>query len=237
MTEVVWTFTHQSPGASLSALPLLHMPPYSQDTLYKPLLLYYPLQISSCWRCSSNSNNPIWRTPPPLLVMRVRLRLLHPLHVVLILYMFSTMVLLSTWPLMLLIFTTSVHHLLSPMFALLMTHFFLFTILAISIQVHFSSPLSHVSRLSMNLMSIIQIIDYNYQVIFYRTSRRVLDRSGTVIGAGRRHSGVYALDSLCLPSPATPIHHCHTVVLFHHMWHHRLGHLCPRMASLVHHGV
>ena len=65
----------------------------------------------------------------------------------------------------------------------------------------FSVPaVSHIPRLSMSLMSVSQLTDLDCQVIFDRTSCRVQDRSGVVIGAGRRHSGVYALDSLHLSS-------------------------------------
>ena len=58
----------------------------------------------------------------------------------------------------------------------------------------FSVPaVSYIPRLSMSLMSVSQLTDLDCQVIFHRTSCRVQDRSGVVIGAGRRHSGVYAL--------------------------------------------
>ena len=58
----------------------------------------------------------------------------------------------------------------------------------------FSIPLvSHVPRLSMNLMSASQLTDFDCQVIFYCSYCRVQDRSGAVIGRGRRLSGVYAL--------------------------------------------
>ena len=64
------------------------------------------------------------------------------------------------------------------------------------------------------------------------------DRSGTVIGVGRRHSGVYALDSHHLPSSSGAVHHYHAAVLPHQLWQHRLGHLCPsHMSSLISHGV
>ena len=103
----------------------------------------------------------------------------------------------------------------------------------------FSVPaVSHVPRLSMSLMSVSQLTDFDCQVIFDRTSCRVQDHSGIVIGAGRRHSGVYALESLHLPPSFRSTHLCHAAVLSHHLWHHRLGHLCPsRMSSLVSHGV
>ncbi|KAH7665923.1 RNA-directed DNA polymerase protein [Dioscorea alata] len=118
------------------------------------------------------------------------------------------------------------------------------TLLSVSSTGHFSSSafsvpsVSHVPRLSMNLMSVSQLTDHNCQVIFYRTSCRVQDHSGMVIGAGRRHNGVYVLDSLHLPSSTRLVHQCHAAILSHHMWHHRLGHLCPtRMSSLVRLGV
>ena len=59
----------------------------------------------------------------------------------------------------------------------------------------FSVPaVSHVPRLSMSLMSVSQLTDLGCQVVFDCSSCRVQDRNGTVIGAGRRHSGVYTLD-------------------------------------------
>lgn len=48
-------------------------------------------------------------------------------------------------------------------------------------------------------MSVSQLINYDCQAIFNRTTCRVHDHSGTVIGASRRYSGVYVLDSLYLP--------------------------------------
>ena len=81
----------------------------------------------------------------------------------------------------------------------------------------FSVPeVSHVPRLSMSLMSVSQLTDYGCQVVFDSSVCRVQDRSGTVIGAGRRHSGVYMLDSLHLPSSSTPTTHCHAAVLPSH---------------------
>ena len=59
------------------------------------------------------------------------------------------------------------------------------------------------------------------------------DRSGAVIGVSRRHSGVYALESLRLPFSPAPVSYCHVVLDFH-QWHHHLGHLCPcRLSSLI----
>ena len=111
----------------------------------------------------------------------------------------------------------------------------------------FSVPsVSHVPHLSMSLMFVSQLTDFDCQVIFDRTSCRVQDRSGAVIGVGRRHSGVYVLESLFLPSPSAlgshcyvpspsaSVSHCHADVLPYHQWHHRLGHLCPsRLSTLV----
>ena len=57
-----------------------------------------------------------------------------------------------------------------------------------SFSVH---AVSHVPRLLMSLMSVSQITDFDCHVIFDRTSCRVQDRSVTVIGVGRRYSGVY----------------------------------------------
>ena len=103
----------------------------------------------------------------------------------------------------------------------------------------FSVPdVSHVPRLSMGLMSVSQLTDFGCQVVFDSSSCRVQDRSGIVIGAGRRHSGVYMLDSLHLPSSSVPVPHCHAVVLPSHQWHHRLGHPCPaRLSFLVRRGL
>ena len=100
------------------------------------------------------------------------------------------------------------------------------------------AAVSHVPRLSMSLMSVSQLTDFDCQVIFDRTFCCVQDRSRTVIGVGRRHSGVYALESFHLPLSSGSAHLCHAAVLSHHQWHHRLGHLCPsRMLSLVNQGV
>ena len=102
----------------------------------------------------------------------------------------------------------------------------------------FSVPeVSHVPRLSMSLMSVSQLTDYGCQVVFDSFSCRVQDRSGTVIRAGRRHSGVYMLDSLRLPSSSAPVTHCHAAVLPFYQWHYRLGHPCPsRLSFLVRSG-
>ena len=54
----------------------------------------------------------------------------------------------------------------------------------------FSIPVvSYVPRLSMSLMSVSQLTDFDCQVVFDRTSCRVQDRSGAVIGVGRRIVG------------------------------------------------
>ncbi|XP_039123409.1 uncharacterized protein LOC120260029 [Dioscorea cayenensis subsp. rotundata] len=118
------------------------------------------------------------------------------------------------------------------------------TLLPISSTGHFSSTffsvpsISHVPHLSMNLMSVSQLTDYDCQVIFDRTSCCVQDHSGTVIGAGRHHNGVYVLDTLHLSSSARHVHQCHATILSHHMWHHLLGHLChSHFSSLVRLGV
>ena len=68
--------------------------------------------------------------------------------------------------------------------------------------------------------------------MLFRSVCRVQDRSGTVIGAGRRHSGVYMLDSLRLPTSSAPVTHCHAAVLPFYQWHHRLGRPCPARLSL-----
>ena len=80
----------------------------------------------------------------------------------------------------------------------------------------FIPVVSHVPRLSISLMSVSQLTDFDCQVIFDRTSCRVQDRSETVIGVGRRHSGVYALESLYLPLSSAPVSHCHATVLPYH---------------------
>ena len=54
-----------------------------------------------------------------------------------------------------------------------------------------------------------------------------------MIGAGRRHSRVYTLDFLRLPSSPTPVAHCHAAVLPSQQWHHRLGHPCPSRLSFL----
>ena len=81
----------------------------------------------------------------------------------------------------------------------------------------FSVPsIFHVPRLSMNLMSVSQLTDFDCQVIFDRTSCRVQDRSGVMIRVVRHHSGVYALESLCLLSFPAACLHCHATVLDFH---------------------
>ena len=99
------------------------------------------------------------------------------------------------------------------------------------------SHVSYVPKLSMHLMSVSQLIDFDCQVVFDRTSCRMQDRSGVVIGVDQRRSGVYTLESLNLSPTAASALHCHVVVLDFHQWHHRLGHLCPsRLSSLISHG-
>ena len=78
------------------------------------------------------------------------------------------------------------------------------------------SSILHAPRLSISLMSVSQLTDFNCQVIFDRTSCRVQDRNRTVIGVGRRHSGVYALESLHLPSSSVPVCHYHAAILSYH---------------------
>ena len=80
----------------------------------------------------------------------------------------------------------------------------------------FSVPaVSHVPRLFMSLMSVSQLTDFGRQVVF-DSSCRVQDRSETVIGAGRRYSGVYTLDSLRLPLSSASVAHCYAAVLPFH---------------------
>ena len=101
----------------------------------------------------------------------------------------------------------------------------------------FSVPsISHVPHLSMSLMFVSQLNNFNCQVIFDCTSCRVQDCIRVVIGIGRCHSGVNALESLCLSPSPTPSLHCHATILDFHHWYHRLGNLCPHLSSLVSRG-
>ena len=73
----------------------------------------------------------------------------------------------------------------------------------------FSVPkISLVPRMSMNLMSVGQLADMNYFIIFYAISCYVQDRqSKQVIGTGRLRRGssdLYVLDTLHLPRASTP---------------------------------
>ena len=75
---------------------------------------------------------------------------------------------------------------------------------------------SYVPRLSMNLMSVSQLTDFDCHVVFDRSSCCVQDRSGAVIGVGRRYSGVYILESLRLPSTVASALHCYGAILDFH---------------------
>ena len=80
-------------------------------------------------------------------------------------------------------------------------------------SVFFVPDVSYVPRLSMNLTSVSQLTDFDCQVVFDHSSCHVQDRNGAVIGVGRRRSGVYILESLCLPSPPVYSSHYHVVTL------------------------
>ena len=80
----------------------------------------------------------------------------------------------------------------------------------------FVPSISHVPRIFMNLMSVSQLTDFDDQIVFDRTSCRVQNRSGAVIGVGRHHSGVYALESLRLLFSLAPVSHCHVAILDFH---------------------
>ena len=65
--------------------------------------------------------------------------------------------------------------------------------------------------------------------------------TGNLIGAGRRLSGVYVLEYLCMPPvsppPAATSIFCLPAASFR-QWHHRLGHLSgSRLSTLVRQGV
>ena len=99
---------------------------------------------------------------------------------------------------------------------------------------------AHIPKLSMNLISASQLTSHGCLVVFDEFACRVQDRLiRTLLGASRRHSGVYVLDRLCLPcsslSPAAASF-CSSSVGFT-QWHHRLGHLSgSRLASLISQG-
>ncbi len=114
----------------------------------------------------------------------------------------------------------------------------------------FSVPkISLVPWMSMNLMSVGQLADMNYFIVFDATSCYVQDRqSKQVIGTGRRRRGssdLYVLDILHLPRASTPSIPTVTTstprassVFSFTQWHHRLGHLCgSRLSTLVKQGV
>ena len=66
---------------------------------------------------------------------------------------------------------------------------------------HFHIPdVAYIPKLSMNLISGSQLASRGYLAIFYELLCYVQDcHTGTLIGVGRRLSGVYVLDHLLLP--------------------------------------
>ena len=100
---------------------------------------------------------------------------------------------------------------------------------------------AYIPQLSMNLISAGQLASSGYLVVFDEFVCHVQDRlTGTLIGAGRRLSGVYVLEYLRMPpvspSPAASTF-CLPAVSFR-QWHHRLGHLSgSRLSTLVRQGV
>lgn len=100
----------------------------SLQTFYAPLSPVDLLLQAMIWQFQQS--HP-W-TVSPQLNMRVRLKLLHLLHVVSVLSGVLTLMLLSKCPLISLIFIIPVHHRLSPIFTLLTAYFFLSPLLVIS---------------------------------------------------------------------------------------------------------
>jgi hypothetical protein len=108
---------------------------------------------------------------------------------------------------------------------------------------HFTVPnIFFVPELSMNLLSVDQIIDHSCFVGFDDSSCLVQDhRTGDVIGTGRHRKSaprLYILDTLHLPSSTTsPAPVLSTASVFtpsFAQWHHRLGHLCgSRLSTLI----
>jgi len=100
---------------------------------------------------------------------------------------------------------------------------------------------AYIPQLSMNLISASQLASSGYLVVFDEFVCHVQDRlTGTLIGAGRRHSGVYLLEYLRLPpvtsSPVASTF-CLPAATFR-QWHHRLGHPSgTRLSTLVRQGV
>ena len=107
---------------------------------------------------------------------------------------------------------------------------------------------SHVPKLTMQLISAGQLTDHGCRVIFDSDSCCVQDRrTGTLVGTGpRRHDSqrLWELDWLRLPSAApvsllasTSAAAAASTASFA-QWHHRLGHLCgSRMSSLLRRGL
>jgi hypothetical protein len=117
---------------------------------------------------------------------------------------------------------------------------------------HFSLPdVSFVPKLSMNLLSVGQVIDHNCFVGFDDSSCFIQNRRiGTVLGTGHRRKGspsLYVLDTLHLPPSSARVSSaacpstsssaaCSSTSSFA-KWHHRLGHLCgSRLSTLVNKG-
>lgn len=88
------------------------------------------------------------------------------------------------------------------------------------------SPVLHVPKLSMNLISISRLADSGYTISFTSSSCFVQDpHTGRRIGTGRRMGNLYRLESLHLP-PSAPPTLCSSGSVFSaaDLWHRRLGH-------------
>jgi hypothetical protein len=88
-----------------------------------------------------------------------------------------------------------------------------------------------IPKLHLNLLSVSQISDHGYDVIFSSSKCWVQDRqSGKLIGEGSRQGDLYYMDFLCIPKESF----CNTAQTKDiRTWHHRLGHPNIRKLNFV----
>ena len=79
-----------------------------------------------------------------------------------------------------------------------------------------------IPKLTMKLLSVGKLTDYDSNVLFTLTSSIVQDHTGRTIGTGRKVNGLYQLESLHLSSSPHP---AASFSVTSDIWHRQLGHL------------
>jgi len=79
-----------------------------------------------------------------------------------------------------------------------------------------------IPKLTMKLLSVGKLTDYDSNVLFTLTSSIVQDHTGRTIGTGRKVNGLYQLESLHLSSSP---HLAASFSVTFDIWHRQLGHL------------